>query len=210
VGDTLKVAKRTETGTARMRRLRDQGKIPAVLYGHGMESVNLTLEWRDLDSVLSHHGHFVQLTGDVSDSALIKDVQWDHVAQSCLHVDLTRVSATEKVEVSVELVLKGVAKGVADGGVVLHLVHSLDIECPANVIPERLELNITGLELNDSMRAGEVVLPPGAELVTSEDTTIVSCSLPVVEEEEESTAESVEPEVIEKGGKAEEDGESED
>jgi large subunit ribosomal protein L25 len=204
VSDTLKVEKRTETGTSRMRRLRETGKIPAVLYGHGQESMNLIVDWRELDTVLKHSGHVVQLTGAVSDSALIKDVQWDHVAQACLHLDLTRVSADEKVEVSLAVVLKGTAKGVAEGGVVLHIMHEVEIECPANAIPERLELNITELELNDSMRASDLVLPKGATLVTSEDATLVSCSLPVIEEEEEPTEGAAEPEIVDKGKDEEE------
>ncbi len=204
MGDTLKVENRKETGSSRMRRLRETGQVPAVLYGHGLDSVNLTVQWRELDAVLKHGGHVVQLTGDVNDSALIKAVQWDHVAQSCLHVDLARVSADEKVEVTIEVVLKGTAEGAAAGGVVNHVLHEVEIECPANAIPERLELNISGLELNGALRASDLVLPAGATLSIPPETTLVTCALPV--EEEETAGEAAEPEVIEKGKKEEAEG----
>lgn len=179
--------------------------MPGVLYGHGEENLSLTVDWKELDAVLKHSGHVVQLTGAISESALIKDVQWDHVSQSCLHVDFARVSADELVEVVLEIVLKGVAKGTSEGGVVNHVVHEVAIKCPANRIPERLELNLAPLELNGSLRAKDLVLPDGASLAVSGEMTIASCSLPVVIAEPTvaapGAAATAEPSVIEKGKK---------
>lgn len=205
VADTLKVEKRSSRGSAPARKLRQQGRVPGVLYGHGEENVSLTVDWKELDAVLKHSGHVVQLTGAISESALIKDLQWDHVNQSCLHVDFARVSADELVEVGLEIVLKGTAKGASEGGVVNHIVHEVAIKCPANRIPERLELNLTSLDLNGSLRAKDLVLPDGASLAVSPEMTLATCNLPVVIAEPvvagPGVVSTAEPSVIEKGKK---------
>lgn len=197
--DILKVQKRNETGSARMRRLRSAGKIPAVLYGHGQENVNLVLDAKELAAVIRHSGHIVQLQGDVDDSALIKDVLWDSVSQDVLHVDLNRVDANETIEIVLTVDLKGTAKGTTQGGVVTHVMHEIEIRCPVRSIPEKLELKIGDLEVGHSLRAKEVPLPEGASLVTSPDAIVVQCN--VVVEEEATPAVAVpgaaaEPEVI--------------
>ncbi len=207
MADTLNVVKRDETGTMRMRRLRDTGKVPAVLYGHGEKNVNLIVDWRELDAVLSHGGHIVKLNGAVKEDALIREIQWDNIAQSCLHVDLTRVSADEEVEVTISLAFKGTAKGTVAGGIVTHLVHEVEILCKANQIPDKIEIDVSGLGLNDSIRSSELKLPPGASLVNEADITVVTCELPVVGDEEPAEGEegTAEPEVIDKGKGDEED-----
>lgn len=209
MADTLNVVNRNEKGTSRMRRLRETGVVPAVLYGHGEENVNLCVEWRELDAVLAHGGHIVKLVGAVKEDALIREVQWDHVAQCCLHVDLTRVSADEEVEVTIKLQVKGVAKGINEGGIVTQHVHDVEISCRANQIPDKIEVDISELGLADSIRASELKLPDGATLVNESDITIVSCELPVEEDETASSEEGAavtEPELIDKGkGDAEEE-----
>lgn len=183
MSDTLKVEKRSEIGSTRMQKLRATGKVPAVLYGHGEAALNLAVDWKELDAVLKHSGHVVQLTGALSESALIKEVQWDHVAQTCLHVDFARVSADELVEVTLEIVLKGTAKGLSQGGAVNHLVHEIEVLCPANAIPDRLELNVTDLELNGVLRSSNLSLPAGGRVVGAGDPVLVSCLVPQVIEE---------------------------
>lgn len=205
--DTISVSRRENLGTGGSRKLRQRGQIPAVLYGHGEENVPLTVDWKELEAVLRHSGHIVQLKGAVNESALIKDVQWDNVQQSCLHVDFARVSADEKVEVVLEIVLKGTARGTGEGGVVNHIVHECPIRCPADRIPERLELNITALDLNGSLRAKDLPLPDGASLAVSPEMTLVTCQLPMAVAEPVAPAAAgtaAEPAVIEKGKKEKE------
>ena len=205
VADILNVEKRNETGTARMRRLRNAGGIPAVLYGHGQENINLVLNGKELMSVMRHSGHIVQLQGALDESALIKDVLWDNVTQQVLHVDLNRVDATELIEIALTVDLKGPAKGITQGGVLNQIMHDVEIRCPANRIPEKLELKIFDLEVGHSMRAKEIPLPEGATLVTSPEAIIVQCTIIVVEEVEPvapAATAGIEPEVI---GKKKED-----
>ncbi len=126
-----------------------------------------------------------------------------------LHVDFTRVSAHERIEVKVSLELKGQAAGVKEGGAVEHLVHEVEIECEALSIPEKLELNITDLQVDAHLTAADLKLPSGVTLITDPETVLVHC-VEVREEAEEGGAEGAgaEPEII--GRKAEDDEEAED
>lgn len=191
-----------------MRRLRARGYIPAVLYGHHQDSVSLAVPEKDLMAVLRHSGHLVQLDGAVSDSALIKHVMWDEVAASVLHVDFARVDASEEVDIELTVELRGTAKGTSQGGVINHVIHSVEIRCPANMIPEKLELKIADLEVGQALRAKDIPLPNGAQLLENPDSIVVQCV--TVAEEAEPTAEPgapAEPELI---GRKKEDEEGEE
>jgi large subunit ribosomal protein L25 len=185
-----------------MRRLRAEGKVPAVLYGHGEASRNLVLDGKELEAVLKHSGHVVQLKGAVTESALIKEVQFDHVRFELLHVDLYRVDTSELVEVTLEVTLKGTAKGTLSGGVLNHLLHEVDIECPAVSIPERLELKIGDLEVGQSLRAKDLSLPQGAKLLVAPEQIVVQC-VKLAETDGAGATGGAEPEVI---GRKKEDG----
>jgi large subunit ribosomal protein L25 len=209
VSDTINVSARDETGTLRMRRLRKQGQIPAVLYGHGEGTVKLSVSESDLNRAIQHGSHIVTLAGQCNENALIKDVQWDAFGVNILHLDLTRVSATEEVEVTLPIELKGEAPGTHEGGVVKFMKHEVTILCPANKLPDKIELKINNLELDQVISAGDVPLPDSAKLACDPDEPIVGCSMPTeVSEETEAVEEGAEPEVI--GAKEEENEEDND
>lgn len=211
MADTLNVLSRNETGTARMRRLRQGGKIPAILYGHGEANVNLIISADELSAVIKHGGKLLTLRGDVADSALLRSVQWDTFGKEVLHVDLLRVSATEMVDTTVTIELRGTAVGISEGGVIEFITHEIDIECPAGSIPEKIQVSVVDLHLEDAIHASDVPLPEGAKLVTPREVVIVQCVAPMAEEEAAPPlAEgAVEPELIKKEKPAEEDGEEE-
>jgi len=199
VSDILNVEKRDTTGTLRIRRMRQAGMIPAVLYGHGKETISLTVSGKELDNVIRLGHHVVALKGGVNESALIKDIQWDPLGSDVLHLDLSRITAGELVQVMLPVELKGVAPGTKSGGTLRFLRHELEIECPADKLTDKLEVNINHLELEQSITAGQVELPPAATLVSSPEDVVVQCV--VVEEQAEiepgeEGAESAEPEII--------------
>jgi large subunit ribosomal protein L25 len=202
VADTLQVKKREQTGTLRMKRLRQTGKIPAVLYGHGEGTVALTVSEKELGKVIDHGSHIVKLEGDAKDNALIKEIQWDTFGSRVLHLDLTRVDATEAVEVTIPIELKGDPTGTHHGGVINFHQHEITILCPANLLPDKIELKISELDIDQTISAGEVPLPTGATLAEDGNTPIVSCAVPTEFEEPEEESGAVEPEVI---GKKEEE-----
>jgi large subunit ribosomal protein L25 len=156
-----------------------------------------------------HGGRLVNLTGAVSESAFVREVQWDTWGSHILHLDLTRISLHEKVEIEVKVELRGEAPGVREGGVVQQLVPELRIDCPAGSIPEKLSVSINALALNAEIKAGDLELPEGATLLDDPETVVVQCVVPAeLPEEAAAAAGPAEPEVI--GAKKGEEGEAEE
>ena len=181
-----------------MKRLRQSGKIPAVLYGHGEGTVMLTASEKEINKMIDQGSHIVALDGEVTGTVLVKEVQWDAFGSNVLHVDLARVDADEKVEVTLQVVLHGEAPGVKDGGVVSLVRKEVLILCPVVSVPENIVCEISGLQLDGVISAGDLELPKGAELVRSADQTIVSCQEPQKggSNDAEAGEEGAEPEVI--------------
>ena len=196
MAEQLLVQNREEHGKRRNRRMRKSGAIPAVLYGHGEAPVSLAVAADAFDAVLRHGARMVALTGAVEESALIREIQWDTWGGEVLHVDFTRVSAHEKVEVRVALELRGEAPGVRDGGSVEQLLHDVAIVCPAAKVPEKIEINVNALKIGDSITVADVELPRGATVLAAPEEVVVQCVEPVEIPEEEEMAEAAEPEVI--------------
>lgn len=211
MAENLNVKRREKLGGSNNRRLRRLGRVPAVLYGHGEASVPLSLDSTAVMGVIRHGGKLVKLQGDLSEGAFIKAVQWDVYGKDLVHIDLLRVSDTEKVRTTVTIELKGTAAGLSEGGIVEFVVHELDIECPAAAVPEKLIVNINDLHLGKAIHAREVPLPEGAQVLDDEDMVIVHCIAPHLEGDADvaGAAEpgSVEPELIRKEKAAEDEGE---
>ena len=205
----LAVERRETQGKHNNRRLRLSGKIPGILYGHGLENVSLAVAADTLTAAIRHGSRLVSLTGAVNESAFIRELQWDTWGTHIVHVDFTRISEHEIVEVRVPVELRGEAPGVREGGVVVQYVHEVEIACPASVIPEKLAVNINHLMLEQSILLGSLELPEGAKILADDlEEVVVECIIPK-EIPEEGAAEAVpgEPEVI--GAKEEEEEESE-
>jgi large subunit ribosomal protein L25 len=207
MAETLNVKPRESCGKREARRLRRSGSIPAILYGHGEANRSLTVATDEMSSVVRRGGRVVDLKGAVNEKALIRDLRWDTYGKHVLHVDFTRVSEHERIEVKVAVELRGQAAGAKDGGVVEHFVHEVEIECEALSIPDKLGLNINDLKVGDSLTAGDLQLPPGVKLISDPEAVVVHCAAARVEEEEAGATATAEPEVI--GRKAEE-GEAEE
>lgn len=206
MADELNVSFREETGSAAAKRLRKAGKIPAILYGHGKESVKISVAADELDAAIRHGSQVVNLKGQLNESALIREVHWDAFGVDVLHFDLNRVDADEVVVVSLAFELRGDAPGSREGGVVELMLHDAEFECPANAIPEKIEVNINELHLNESISLGDVELPERVKMTDDPETTIVACHEPTAELEEEEVADGAEPEVIGHEAEDEEDG----
>jgi large subunit ribosomal protein L25 len=204
----LAVESRSSQGKHNNRRLRQSGKIPGILYGHGLEAVPLSVEADQLTAAIRHGSRLVSLTGGANESAFIRELQWDTWGVHIVHVDFTRISEHEIVEVRVPVELRGEAPGVREGGVVMQHIHEVEIACPAALIPEKLAVNINHLALEASILLNALELPQGASILAADlEEVVVECVVPV-ELPEEGAAEAVagEPEVI--GAKADEDEEA--
>ncbi len=209
MAEVLTVKKREPKGKREARRLRHASMIPANLYGHGEQNLYLVVPADQVRAMIRHGARVVDLDGDIKEKAFIRELQWDTFGNEVLHLDLTRVSADERLEVHVAVEMRGQSPGAKEGGVVEQVLHEVVIECLAIEIPEKLTIKIGGLKLGDSLTASAVDLPPGAKLVSDPDALVVHCVHAAKEEEAAAPAgEGAEPEVI--GLKAKEEGEAEE
>jgi large subunit ribosomal protein L25 len=183
MAENLNVKRREKLGGGNNRRLRRTGQVPAVLYGHGEASVPLAVESSAIMNVIRHGHKLVKLQGDVAEGAFIKAVQWDVYGKGLIHIDLLRVSDTEKVRTTVTIELKGTAVGLSEGGIIEFVLHEMEIECPAASVPDKLIVNVNDLHLNKSIHAREVPLPEGASILDDPDLVVVHCIAPHIEGE---------------------------
>jgi large subunit ribosomal protein L25 len=175
---SLTIERRDGGGSTKARSIRRSGKVPGVLYGHG-SSESIAIESRALSDLLHHGGHTglieLKLGGKKLDTALVREVQIDPVSRKPIHVDLQRVSATETVHTKLPLITAGTADGVKNmGGVMDVIVHELEVEGPANKLPDHLEVDVTQLGIHQHLSAGDVKLPAGIKLLTPADTIVVT------------------------------------
>ena len=202
MADVLEVEKREQTGSAATRRLRRDGSVPAVLYGHGEDNQHLAVPAKQVQLVARNHVKMVELSGAVKDTALVSDMQWDPLGIEVLHLDLIRVNMKEKVEVTVSIHVHGDPAGVREGGIFVENAHDVQIRCPAGSIPESLGLSVNDLHVGQNKTAADLELPEGVELITAADTVVAHVEAPRGEKPEAEAESTVgaEPEVIAKGG----------
>ena len=197
MAESLNTELRASRGKRNAKRMRIAGSVPAVLYGHGLENLSLSVAAEQLETVLRHGARVVTLTGAANEKAFVRDMQWNTWGTHVLHVDFTRISEHEKVEVTVHIELRGEAPGLKEGGVVEQLMHDARIECEVMAIPERLLVNVNSLKLNEQVKVSDLELPPTVRVLDDADAVVVQCVVPAeAPEEEAAPTEGVEPELI--------------
>jgi large subunit ribosomal protein L25 len=171
------IHQRAEIGTTGAKKARREGRIPGALYGHG-GSEAISVDAKTLNDLLTSGGqsHIVDATIDgKKESVLLREVQRDPISHRPIAADFQRVSLTEAIYASVAIVTVGVAPGVKEGGGVMDMVtHALEVKGPAGSLPEHFEIDISGLNVNDHITAGDVKLPAGFSLVTPAETVVVA------------------------------------
>ncbi len=206
MSDSVEVKLRKETGTRASRKLRREGLVPAVLYGHGEKCVDLVATRDAVQAAVRHGSRIVELKGAVKTGALIRELQWDTFGVEPVHVDFLRVSATDRVKVKVPVDLKGECPGQRNGGVVSLILHEIELECRADAVPEKIHAAVGKLQLGGTIKVHDLELPAGAKALVDGDDAVVTCTVPV-EKGEEAAAGGAEPELI--GRKPTEEGEAE-
>ncbi len=186
---SLKADGRTPARKSGARVLRRTGRVPAVLYGIGVEPVSLSLDGVDVDVMFREHGTSsiivdLEIGGDKSgqNKALVKEVQRDTVTGEVLHMDLQRVSPTRKLIVDVPVVVVGEAKGVKEGGVMEVILRDLQVQCLPADIPDKLEIDISEMDIGDSVHIRDLSVP-NAEIQNDPDNVVLSLVPPTVYEE---------------------------
>jgi len=206
MSDTLEVSLRKDTGTRAAGRLRREGRVPAILYGHGEKSVGLSTTREAVEAMVRHGSRFVELVGAVKTAAVVRELQWDTYGVEPIHVDFLRVSKTDRVKVKVPIDLKGECPGQRAGGVLTLVLHEIELECTADTIPDHIHAQVGHLELGHVIKVHDLQLPAGARAITGGEETVVSCILAAKKGEEAAPA-AAEPELI--GRKPAEEGEAE-
>jgi large subunit ribosomal protein L25 len=191
----LAADKRTDTGKGAARRARARGRVPAVLYGHGIEPEHLTVDAREFSQALRSGGANALITlrlGRERHLALPREIQRHPVRGTYIHVDFLVVRRGERVTVSVPVHLTGDAPGVVQGGVLGQDLHQLNLEAEVTVVPEAIEGDISGLGVGDVLRVGDLKPPAGVTVLEDPETPVASVVAPTVQPEAEEAEEGEE------------------
>ena len=204
----LKVDIREQTGSKAAVKVRQQGRIPAILYGHKQEQVAVSLDAHDFVEGL-HHGHRLMdlQIGKKLQKVIVKDLQFDYLGKEVIHADLVRVDVTETVKVTVPIELRGTARGAEHGGIVEEHVDHVEVECKVTDIPESIVVPVKHIEVGDVLHARDIELPEGVKLASDPEMLMITCSLVAAAKTTEQLEEEVPgaPEVIGEVKEAEEE-----
>lgn len=196
--EQLPAEQRTELGSGAARRLRRDGRLPAVLYGHAIEPAHLSVDRIRFEQLLGKGTRVVSLIINGSEArALIKDLQYDALGSDLLHADFQRLVSGEKVEVAIPVELLGEPVGVRrDGGVLDHLRKEITVSCLPGQIPGTIRVDVRELGIRDDITIGDIEWPEGVEPVAAADATVVAVLPPEEVPEEPELEEAKEPEVV--------------
>jgi large subunit ribosomal protein L25 len=205
---SLQVSRREGSGKGVARKLRQNGRIPAVVYGGHREPVAIEVDRKSVSELVtkSEHGvrsiFLLKMSGsDQQRQAMIKDLQIDPISRRIIHIDFVRVMMDEVVRVTVPVHVNGMAKGVKEAGGMLDFqVRDLHVECLPSAIPDAIEVDVSNLEIHKYIRISDIQVPAGVKILDDPERVVVGVTVAraeVVAEPVEGT--TVEPEVVKKG-----------
>lgn len=180
---TLQAEARTDSGSRSAKKLRKQGRVPGIVYGHKEVTASITVNGEELDRLIRvQHARTLNLKlGGKSETVLIREVQWDHLGRHMIHVDFLRKDAAERVRVTVPIELRNAPKAMG-GGVVDHPLHILHVECAFADIPkDPIRVDITNLTMGQPIHIKELTIPSTLKVLDNQDMVVVQLKLPGVE-----------------------------
>jgi large subunit ribosomal protein L25 len=179
---TLKAQPRTNSGSSAANKLRKQGLVPAIVYGHKQDNVQVAVSAEELDRAIRvQHARVLDLEiGGKKETVLIRELQWDYLGKQMIHVDFERKDRAELVRVSVPVELRNAPKATG-GGVLDQPLHTLHVECPLGDIPEAIRIDITNLTLGHPIHVKELTLPEKVRVLESPEAVVVQLKLPGIE-----------------------------
>jgi len=200
----LNAEKRSEKGNGPARRLRASGRVPAVLYGRGMESVPLSVDARELTHVL-HQGSNVLIDLNVGKDkflTLAKDINRDHIKGRYVHVDFLAIDKDQKITVNIPVTPVGSSRGVKEGGVLEHHMWEIEVECLPFDVPESVEVDVSDLGIGDNVHVSDLSVASGVEILSDPEELVLAViqpQAPIEVEEEAVEGEAVEGETPAEG-----------
>ncbi len=208
---SLEVARREASGKEVSKKIRKEGRVPAVVYGGHREPVAITVDRRSVAELIqkSEHGRrsifLLKITGtDQQRHAMIKEIQIDPISRKMIHIDFVRVMMDELIKVNVPVHLSGTARGVKEGGVLDWQIRELHVECLPNAIPDAIEVNVDDVGVHQYVHVSDLKAPEGVKILEDPERVVVGVThmrAEVVPEAAPVEADAVpaEPEVIKKG-----------
>ena len=197
---SLSVKKRATRPRSLRNQLRHEGKVPAIINGYQVESTPVSVSAAELEKILRDHGANTVITMNVDGkkvNTLIRETQSDTFTKAFTHVEFLSVNMTEETEVEAEVLLVGESVGAKSGGVVAQNLYSLVVSATPDNLPERIEVDITNLNIGDSLTVADLAKDGDYTVVTDPEEQIVAIMEPQAEEPAEAEAEAAaEPEVI--------------
>lgn len=196
----LSAERREKLGSAECRRIRASQRVPGNVYGHGEEPAAIAVAEDVLTPIVVSGHKVVDLElGGGTEKAILREVQWDTFGSRLVHFDLQRVSADERVTTEVAIETHGTSPGVVGGGMLELPLHTLRIQCPAIQIPDRIAVNINGVELGQSIHVRDIKVPDGIKILNDPDEVVLHVVRPSAGSDEEGgMGGPAEPEVIKK------------
>jgi len=196
----LELEKRSEFGKQAVKRLREEGKIPGIFYSTTSKAIPFYIDQKHLHQAIQSDLHVYAISvGGKKLHAIFRELQYHPVTDKILHIDLYGIRLKDKIDLMVPVVLEGESSGVKTGGVLTQNLTEVQIRCLATEVPDAVHLNVTELEVGDSIHVGELDLGE-IEIMTNPDVTIVSVQAPRAEIVEEEVEEEIEIEAEEVEG----------
>lgn len=196
---TIKAKLRTQLGTQSARKLRRQGELPGVIYGHKLEPVHIVVQKEDMWSLIRHGSRVVDVVVEnrSAEKCFVREVQWDALGKEVLHVDFVRIRTDERVRTTVPVQLRGTPAGVQAGGVLQQPLHTLEVECLAIHIPEAIRVNVADLQIGQAIHVRDLQLPEGVVALADPEAIVVQVAQAKAEAAPaEEVVGPMEPEVI--------------
>ena len=201
--DSKLIAKKRDLqGSANVRRLRGKGILPGVIYADGKEATAIELNAHNFEQLLHHHSSEtvlieLEVEGEGTISALVKEVQHHPVSGDLLHVDLQRMDAKKAIQVEIDVNPVGEAEGVKLGGSLDLVMHTISVECLPGDLVDSLDVDVSALDIGSSLQVSDLKIDSKYKLIGDPEAIVITISGPRAEEEEEADEDAAtEPEVI--------------
>jgi large subunit ribosomal protein L25 len=180
---SLKAAPRARTGSGRLNQMRREGWIPSVIYGRGTENINLKVDSKTFADLLSHSSSEniivnLEIEGQGTRLAFLQSVQHDPLSGKALHADFRSIDENTAITAHIPTHLNGESAGVKAGGLIEQYVHAIEITCLPNDLPETLEVDISHLEVGDSLHIGDITYPTGVRATHAADVVVAHIGKP--------------------------------
>ena len=216
----LKADVRDAVGKQAVKHLRQQGRLPAVVYGENLAPIVCSVSLKDLELIIHDQGRNALVSlemgegGNGQDTTIIKEIQHHPLKAEMQHVDFQRISMTEKITVEVAVEAVGIPVGVrTEGGILEHMLYEVDVECLPSDIPDKIVFDVYGMNIGDTIHISDLVVDGNVDIVTEGDRSVFVVAPPTVakaaedgeEEEALGDEEAQEPEVIERGKRDEDE-----